>query len=273
HCTEMVKVTVTNKKGEDVTKAIPIGQWWTHHRQRRSYSGLVFQPGSSEAVIGGRLNLWRGWGVEPAPGDWSLMRQHIREVLANNNADIDAYIMNWMAWAVQHPAERAEVALVLKGVRGSGRGTLGTALVKLFGQHAVHISSARHLVGHFNAYLRDACFMLADEAYWPGDKSAEGELKRRITEPTLNVEPKGREAIIVPNMLHILMLSNEDWVVPAGEFERRYVVSQVSDHKHQDATWFGPLYQQLKTGGYEAMLHDLLRHELGGWHPRQIIMT
>ena len=201
------------------------------------------------------------------------MQDHIREVLASGDDDADAYITNWLAFAVQHPAEQAEVALVLKGGRGSGKGTLGVAMTHIFGQHAVHISSVKHLIGHFNVHLRDACFLFADEAYWPGDKSGEGALKRLITEPTLLIEPKFVDAMTVPNMLHVLMASNEDWVFPAGESERRYAAFEVSEHKRQDESWFKPLYEQLRNGGYAAMLYDLLRRELGDWHPRKIPMT
>jgi hypothetical protein len=181
--------------------------------------------------------------------------------------------MNWCAWAVQHPAEPAEAALVMKGGKGVGKGTLGNTLVHIFGQHATHISSVRHLIGHFNAHLRDVCFLFADEAYWPGDKAAEGTLKRLITEPSLTIEPKFVDVMTVPNMLHVLMASNEDWVVPAGEHERRFAVFEVSEHKRQDKSWFEPLHEQLHNGGYEAMLHDLLQRDLGDWHPRRIPTT
>jgi hypothetical protein len=62
-------------------------------------------------------------------------------------------------------------------------------------------------------------------------------------------------------------------VVPAGAFERRYVVQEVANTHRQDRNWFDPVYRQLKTGGYEAMLFDLLEHDLGDWHPRQIVRT
>ena len=252
---------------------IPLGNWWTSHPQRRTYCGLTFRPDKPELVVDGRLNLWLGWGVEPKPGDWSLMRQHIKEVLAAGDDEADTYIVTWLAWSVQHLAEQAEVALVLKGGRGTGKGTLGNTLVRLFGQHAVHISSVKHLVGHFNAHLRDACFLFADEAYWPGDKAGEGTLKRLITEPTLAIEAKFKDVMTVPNMLHVLMASNEDWVVPAGEHERRYAMFEISEHKRQDESWFKPIYAQLANDGYGAVLHDLLHRELEDWHPRKIPMT
>src|SRR5262249_46788256 len=155
------------------------------------------------------------------------MREHIFEVLAARDDDVDAYIINWLAWAAQHADEQPETALVFRGDRGTGRGTLGKAICKLFGQHARHISSPAHLTGRFNAHLRQIPFLSADEAYAPNNKSAEGTLKRFITEPTLPIEPKGRDVMEEPNRLHVMFASNEVWVVPAGPFERRYVIQDV----------------------------------------------
>ena len=219
-------------------KPVPIGRWWLQAAKaanpgKRKYDGIVFRPDEG-AVVDGKLNLWRGFGVTEKQGDWSLMRQHIEEVLASGNADHATYIINWIAWAVQNPADRAEVALVFRGKKGTGKGTLGNTLVIIFGRHGTHISQKDHLAGKFNYHLRDACFLFADEAYWPGDKSAEGALKRLITEPDLFIEGKGQNAFPAPNLLHVMMASNEDWIVPAGENERRYAVFDVPDIKMQN---------------------------------------
>jgi hypothetical protein len=232
----------------------------------------VFEP-AGERIINGRLNLWQGWGVDPKRGDWSLMRRHIEEILAGGNKEYIAYLINWLAWTVQHPAERAMVALTFRGKRGTGRSTLGNALIHIFGQHGSHISSARHLVGNFNAHLRDCCFLFADEAFWPGDHAAEGTLKRLITEPDIPIEGKGRDIVWVPNMLHIMFASNDKWIIPAGEHERRFACFDVPDTHMQDEGWFDPLYAQLESGGYGAMLHDLLHHPLGDFHPRRFPRT
>ena len=249
-----------------------LGDWWLKHPQRQQYRGVVFQPAGAP-IISGRLNLWTGWGVEPKQGDWNLLRKHIRETLAAGDQRVYDYIMNWLAWAVQHPGEQAEVALVFIGERGSGRGTLGRALSRIFGQHALHLSSPEHLTGRFNAHLRQCSFLFADEAYAPRDKSAEGTLKRLITEPTITIEQKGRDPIEVPNLLHVMMASNNDWVVPAGAHERRFMVQKVSEAHRQDPAWFGPLYKQMREGGYAAMLFELLARKLDDWHPRNIVHT
>ena len=170
------------------------------------------------------------------------MRAHIFEVLASCDGEFDCYILIGSRGASSIQTKFAEVAIVFRGFRGTGKGTLGDAMRRVFGDHARHISSAEHLAGRFNGHLRDCCFLFADEAYGPKDKSAEGTLKRLITEPTLFVEAKGRDPVTVPNTLHVMMASNEDWVIPAGTRERRFAVFDVSDkYMQQDVLVFSAL--------------------------------
>jgi hypothetical protein len=252
--------------------SVDVGRWWFEHPSRRQHDGVAFVP-AGPPIINDRLNLWRGWGVEPKQGDWSLMREHIFEVLAAGDEEVDRYLLNWSAFAVQCPDRQAETAIAMLGERGSGKGTLGNAMCRIFGQHAQHISSPDHLTGHFNDHLRDCSFLFADEAYGPKDKSAEGVLKRSITEPTLTIEQKGHDVVEQPNFLHVLLASNNEWVVPAGAFERRFVVLRVAESHRQDPKWFVPIYHQLRDGGYAAMFYDLLHRDLTNWHPREIVRT
>jgi hypothetical protein len=262
------------RRGQDF---VPLGKWWLQHPKRRQFFGVVYKPGSPEVVDDGSgnlsLNLWTGWGVKPKPGDWSFMRAHIREVLAASEDFVNDYIIRWLAWRLQHPDRRPETAVVMLGKPGSGRGTLGVAMCRIFGNHALHLSSPDHLVGRFNAHQRQCSFLFADEAFTVEEKGAAGRLKRLITEPTLSIEAKGKDIMPAQNCLGVMMASNEERVVPAGELERRYVVQRVSNAHAQDAAWFEPLHKQLNDGGLAAMLYDLQRLDLGKWHPRQIIRT
>jgi hypothetical protein len=85
-----------------------------------------------------------------------------------------------------------------------------------------------------------------------------------ITEPTLPIER------IVPNYLHVLMLAEPGWVIPAGKHERRYGALRASDRRMGDREYFNALHRQIDGGGAEAMMWDLQRLDLEGWHPRQI---
>jgi hypothetical protein len=190
---------------------------------------------------------------------------------AANDDDSFRYIYNWLAWAVQNPGERAEVALVLAGGKGTGKGTLGNTMIRIFGAHGTHVSNRKHLTSGFNRHLMHCSFLFADEAYWPGDKQGEGELKRLITEPLLLVEPKGIDGFLVNNCLHVIIVGNEDWLVPASFDERRFAVFKIEEPRARPHTYFDALYAELEGGGREAMLYDLLHHDLCDWHPRKDI--
>ena len=74
----------------------------------------------------------------------------------------------------------------------------------------MRIDHPKHLVGNFNAHLRDAFFVFANEPFFAGDKQHEGVLKGLITEPKIIIEAKYQNAVTVANMTHILMASNSD---------------------------------------------------------------
>ena len=255
----------------------PGGPWWWRHPRRRQYDGVVFKPLAAPVVCtpDGQclFNTYLGWGVKPKQGDWSLMRQHIREVIAGGDTKAEDYITRWIAWAIQHPDCTADVALVLIGEKGTGKGTLARALEKIFGHHSFQASSLEHIVGKFNAHKENCILFVADEAYWGGHKSAGGELQRMITELTLPIERKGFDVYEAPNYIHMLMLAEPGWVVPAGRFERRYAAFEVSEDRLGDFEYFKALRAQIDDGGAAAMLYDLQRMDLGDWHPREVYRT
>jgi hypothetical protein len=262
-------IDVPDGRGGSRQSVEALGQWWLRHRQRRQHRGITFLPGGPE-IVNECLNLWQGWGVEAKLGNWSLIREHIEVVLAGGNEEFAEYIIRWIAWAIQNPAAQAEVALVLVGPKGAGKGTLVRCLQRVFGAHAFQVTSREEVIGKFNGHLQDCVLFVADEAYWGGDKRCVGRLQGMITEPTLPIERKGFDLIQVPNFLHVVMLAEPGWVIPAGRFERRYAAVAVSSARLGDREYFRTLHRQIETGGAEAMFYDLARTNLDGWHPREI---
>jgi hypothetical protein len=271
------KGTKDDERNENVKS---LGAIWIEHPKRRQYEGVDLVPNAPMVLSNGHLNLWRGFGVNPTQGLWPLMFQHICLILANGDRKSAEYILRWTAWSVQHPGELAEVALVLRGGKGSGKGLFGKAVARCFGEHALHIFQQSHLTGNFNGHLRSCLFLFADEAFWAGDKKGESVLKGLITEPSLMIEQKGIDAIQWPNRLHVMMAANAEWVVPASHDERRFAVFDASNKYAKGMApddiriaYFGALHDELKNGGLEAMLYDMLHWDLGNWHPRQIYET
>lgn len=254
---------------ERADKLVTRADLWLKSPDRRTYKGIIFDPERNHA---GWLNLWRGWAIEAKPGDWSLLRELIRDVLTDGDAASFEYVLNWMAFMFQHPGEVAEVAIAFRGAKGTGKGTLGRALAKLAGASGLHISSPGHLVGRFNSHLQNCVCLFADEAFWAGDKAGEAVLKQLVTEPTLTYEGKGRDAVMGKNHVHIVMASNNDWVVPAGmDGERRFAVFNVSERRRGDRDFFLALNRQLDEGGLGGLLLDMLARDIHDWHPRDSV--
>jgi len=263
------KVSIgTGSDGNPICR--PLGLAWTSHLHRRQYDGIIMSPLKEVANY---YNLWQGFAVQPVRGSWELMKQHLFEVICSENKEAFQYLMGWMATMIQQPGQPGEVAIVLQGGRGTGKGMFGNALCRIMGQHAWQVTNGKHVTGNFNAHLEDCIFLFADEAFWAGDKQAENVLKGLITEPTIPIERKGVDLKTVSNMLHVLMASNSDWVVPAGMDERRYCVLKVSNRFAQNHQYFKRLMSELGSGGLEAMLYDLQAHDISRFNVRAVPMT
>jgi hypothetical protein len=230
-----------------------LGAWWVSCAGRKVYGQLFFDPGLPQEH-NGNLNLYEGMQVEAEKGSWRLMKRHIWRILCKKDKAKFKYIMRWLAWCVQNPDKPAEAAVVLKGKKGGGKGILPTQFVEIFGnnKHGLAISSSDQLVGRFTAHLCNTVFLLADEAYFPGDKRAEGKLKQLISERWVPSEAKFEDLKSAKNCLHVLinryswtssigivgrhhsvrslMCRNEDWVVPTTGNERRFFICDIDNY-------------------------------------------
>jgi len=132
----------------------------------------------------------------------------------------------------------------------------------LLGSHYLLTSNRRYLTGNFNGHLENRLLFVLDEAFWSGDKQAEGILKDLITGKTHLVEHKGKEPYVVSNCTRIVILGNEDWLVPASHDERRFCVLDVGDKRKQDTKFFEGMENGMKAGGYRLLLEFLLKRDL-----------
>lgn len=241
--------------------------------QRRQYlGGVTFDP--TNRAPADFLNLWRGFTVAPQPDDWSLMKDHIERVICRGVVADNKYVLDWLARLVQQPEQPGEVALVIRSTeKGTGKSLFGRYVVRLFGRHGMHITHAPHLTGRFNAHLQDCCVLFADEAFFAGDKVHEGALKGLITEHTLTIEGKYRNAVTVRNRLHVLIASNKDWVIPASVDERRFAVLEALDTRRGDRAYFAALVAQMDNGGLAAMLDELQHRDIVGFEVRDVPLT
>ena len=258
----------TNRDGTPISS--PLGNAWLEHENRRQFKGIIMSPEGDEE---GYYNLWRGFSIEPTEGSWELIKRHIRNVICNSDKMLYRYVIRWLARLIQEPWTPGEVALVLRGGRGIGKGILANNMCRIFGQHSCSVRNSKHVTGNFNAHMDDCILLYVDEAFWAGNKQAESVLKGIITEPTLFIEPKNIDGKEKRNMLHVIMTSNNDWVVPAGSDERRFCVLEVSGRCKGKHKYFKALINEINNGGLAAMLYYLKNMDISGFEVRDVPNT
>jgi hypothetical protein len=109
----------------------------------------------------------------------------------------------------------------------------------------------------------EGCVLLfADEVMWGGNRANANKLKGMVTEPTMQIEHKNVAIYTIKNMVHLMIASNEDWVVPAGPQSRRWLVLEASPSVANNKAYFDAMDEELENGGYEGMLHFFLHREV-----------
>ena len=214
---EFVQVDGTdNGKTKLVTKA----NAWLCYPGSKRYERVVFLP--NKEVANDVKNLWQKFAFEPKKGNKHV--PYLEHVLHNiclnttgENDDVEGsqkyhYLIHWMAYAVQHPDEQGHAAIVVQGLKGVGKNVFAEGFMNLFGRHGKVFGDNRDATGNFNARLMDTCVAVLDESFFVGSKKDEQTLKHLITGTTLRIEKKGIDAFEVPNLLHIIMLGNAEWL-------------------------------------------------------------
>jgi len=151
---------------------------------------------------------------------------------------------------------------VLRGGMGVGKTIVGKIFGSLLGPHYASVSDPRFVTGQFNAHMKQVLLLHADEAFWAGDKRAEGRLKDLVTGDEHFIEFKGIDPIKMKNYVRLFVTGNPDWQVPAGFGERRFAVVDVGEAHKEDRGYFEALAKQLEEGGREALLWHLLHFDL-----------
>lgn len=252
---------------------------WMSHPRRRQFDGLCFLPGRPGPDR--FYNLWRGFAVQPLPRGEAPspvakkaldhFLEHSLKNICRGNETLHHWLTTYFAHAVQRPWEKPQVAIVLRGKKGTGKNILVETVGRLFGTHFSLTSEIDRVLGRFNSLLENKVMLVLDEAFWSGDKRIEGKLKDLITGTDHVIERKGVESFNVKNCLRVAILGNEKWLIPATAEERRFAVFDVGQERIQDRAYFKSIVEGMEAGGNRLLLRYLLDFDISdfqvGWAP------
>lgn len=175
------------------------------------------------------VNTFRPTKIGFKPGTPKAFLDHLDWLFAGQ-PDAKQYLLEYMAFCVQHPEVQTSVIVMLGGAPGIGKdGPVLTPFFKLLGTHNVTtISSAQRLSSEFNDFLQSPMIYMSEFALPHGENGAYSRLKE-FTSPTDDVEatinPKyGKTYKIKVQPKFIATTNDDDALGPVTNDDRRVAV-------------------------------------------------
>lgn len=232
--------------------------------------GFTYRPGVADVIVqdpNGQtfINIWRGGGVDPVPGDATLLERHIRYLCSSE--DEFAFICDWLAHLVQRPGRKIMCAIVLVGKQGTGKTGLTQLLTTILGQRNVTVVSTTELKSGFNEYLEARQLVVVEEIMALGRKEIMNELKPLITQPRISINAKHQRRYDIENCANFIFLSNSHDALALEDGDRRYFVVH-SEAEPRDAAYYDALFDWIRESPGVA-LHWLLARDLSDFDPNK----
>lgn len=144
-----------------------------------------------------------------------------------------AMLLDWVAWSLQHEAQKPSWALMLfSEEKGTGKSTIGVVLEALFGQaNTAKLDGVDKLVAKHADRILDKKLIIAEEVQIGERSTAGNKLKDLITSERTTVEPKYQPTKTIPLKACFFLTTNHKplWL-EAGE--RRYYIIEITHEGH-----------------------------------------
>jgi hypothetical protein len=226
------------------TQWYSIAEAWLKNPRRRSGEVNMWELGKEPPNA---MNLYQGLAIEPVQCDKieiPFFLDFTLNIICRGNTEYNRYLLDLLAYKVQHPLRLPGVCLVLQGGEGTGKGSLCGIMEAIFGKfHAMAVSNRRALVGEYNGMIiANALWVTANEAFWAGSAGEAERLKAMITERTLDWNEKFVPIWSQRNCIFLTITTNNKWAVPADVDSRRFFVLRVSDERAKDVEYWNAFH-------------------------------
>ena len=163
-----------------------------------------------------------------------------------------AWLLDRMAWCVQHPGRKINHGVLLGGEKGIGKDSFLAPWLDCIGRANVNVCDGESLASDFNSYAAKAKVLVVNEIDFGShrDKRIIAErLKPILASPpeTLWINEKNLRPYETPNRVQVVLMTNHRHCMHIDEGERRYL----------------PLWCNLKIDPAQAQAWD--RYFTGYW--------
>lgn len=235
-------------------------------------SEVVFDP--TKKCRPDCINLFTGLPVDPVKGDCADMLALLVHLVAES-ADTDQgiaevlnFVLDWLAYPLQHPGAKMATALVIHGPQGTGKNLFFEGYARIFGEYAAVIGQAQ-LESRYNDWASRKLFLIGDEIVASNELTHhKNALKSYITAETIQVETKFQPVRTEKNHANFVFLSNDGRPLALERDDRRHLVVYCPPKRQDDL--YTRVNESLRTGAVEAFYEFLLSRDLGDFHAHSL---
>ena len=208
---------------------------WFESLTRRDVNTIEFDPSCLENAPD-CYNTWKGYRLNNTgtfdSNNLTAVLHHVKDVLADNDAEVYEYILDWFAQVLQKPSQKTKTCLVLKSIEGTGKGIFIDMIGKIMGNDTyLFCTDMEKILGRFNKQAAGKLLVNFNETNWGGNIKSKGIFKSFITDDHVTIEEKGREPYVINNYANCCITSNNDWLVSVGRDDRRFVLIECKNEK------------------------------------------
>ena len=243
---------------------------WLRDKRLREVTKLTVDPQGTDPRA---YNMWQPYVASflPAAVDVDALVEpiirHVRDVIVSGVEAHCQWFLDWLANIVQRPHQKSNVAILLYGKQGCGKGIIFDFMrTHVLGPHCTYQTSKpeRDILDKFSCGMVGRVLVQLDEV-----KSLHGHadvLKDYITGGTFVFEEKYGKSAVVSNFTNFLFTTNNENAIALPMDDRRHVLFRCSDRYKGDERYFGALLAHLKRKEVARAVYEfLMRRDLSAY--------
>jgi hypothetical protein len=178
----------------------------------------------------------------------AFLRNHL-SIMCNHEPATLQEFEKWVAHIIQFPQHKSYMP-IFQSDEGAGKGSFCELMRALLGSSKVILTSSpdEYVWGRFNNLMETAFLVFMDEINRFMTGSGLDKIKNVVTEPTIQIQHKGKGAYTMYSNHRFASLTNAwDGGMPVNKKARRFLMCKMSNEKIGNMEYFNKFYELLKN--------------------------
>ena len=241
-----------------IDKSVPFVPMWIKSENIRKYDRMDCFPDMAKCPAN-CFNIWTPFEMErykdtplvdseEVRKGVTFLRNHL-SIMCDHQRDTLEEFEKWIAQMIQFPDTKTHMP-IFQSNEGSGKGSFVQLMRKILGASKVSLTAnpEEYVWGRFNNMMETTFLVFFDEISKQMTGSGIDKIKNLITEPTIQIQHKGRGAYEMKSFHRLGGLTNAwDGGMTISKGSRRFLMCKMSDEKKGVMEYWSRFYALLEN--------------------------